>query len=186
MRVLSRSSWLVGACALAGLTGCAGGVLEAPAQAPIPAPAAPDAIAADSTDTAADVDVALPIAAAGGSVDRFVGRWGLASYHRDADRARAERDAHAQCGTPYVIANGPNGALTIHRADQGAAQELVLKRTEGGHTFIGPASEPAGGADDREVILASPNSFTVTWVKPDAAARSGTMVYVRCGTSAAG
>jgi hypothetical protein len=184
MRVLLRSFWLVGACSLAG---CAGGVIEAPAQgpvpaqAPVPAPAAPDA-AVDSTDA----DVAVPAVAAGVPIDRFIGRWGLGSYHRDADRARAEKDAHAQCGTPYVIAKGPSGGLTIHRADQGDAQELILKRTDSGHNFIGPASEPAGGGADREVILASPNSFTVTWVKPDAAARSGTMVYVRCGTSAAG
>jgi hypothetical protein len=174
MRVLSRSSLLVGAFALAGLTGCAGGAIEAPAQAP--APVSPDT-------TATDADAPVP---AGVSVDRFVGRWGLASYHRDADRAHAEKEARAQCATPYVIAKGPSGGLTMHRADQADAQELALKNAKVGHNFLGPASEPAGGPDDREVLLASPNSFTVAWVRPDAAARSGTMVYVRCGTSATG
>ena len=185
MRVLSRSSWLVGACALAGLSGCAGGVIEAPAQAPAPPPASPDTTST-ATDADADADAPVPAGAAGVLVDRFVGRWGLASYHRDADRAHAEKEARAQCATPYVIAKGPSGGLTMHRADQADAQELALKSAKAGHNFLGPASEPAGGPDDREVLLASPNSFTVTWVRPDAAARSGTIVYVRCGTSATG
>jgi hypothetical protein len=185
MRIPSRWSWLVGACALAGLSGCASGVIEAPAQAPAPAPA-PSIPDAASTDVDTDADAAVPTPAAGVSVDRFVGRWGLASYRRDADRAHAEKEARAQCGTPTVIAKGPSGGLTMHRADQAEAQELAVKSAKAGHNFIGPASEPAGGADDREILLASPNSFTVTWVKPDAAARSGTMVYVRCGTSATG
>jgi hypothetical protein len=56
-----------------------------------------------------------PYAGAGVSADQFVGGWGLASYHRDADRARTEKEAKAQCNRPYVIAKGPNGGLMMHR-----------------------------------------------------------------------
>jgi hypothetical protein len=115
-------------------------------------------------------------------VDQFVGRWGLASYHNDADRARTEKEARGQCNKPYVIAKGPHGGLMMNLADQAQLDELAVKGGDGGRTFIGPGGEPAGGPNDREVISPSPNSFTTTWVDADNAARYGTMVYVRCGT----
>ena len=34
------------------------------------------------------------------SADQLVGKWGLASYHKDADRARTMKEALAQCNKP--------------------------------------------------------------------------------------
>lgn len=120
-----------------------------------------------------------PYAGAGVSADQFVGGWGLASYHRDADRARTEKEAKAQCNRPYVIAKGPNGGLMMHLPDQSAPDELALKGAEG-HNYIGPPNDKPGGANDREVVQVSADSFTIHWVDPDTAQRYGTMVYERC------
>jgi hypothetical protein len=111
---------------------------------------------------------------------QFIGSWGLASYHRDADRARTEKEAKGQCGKPYVIAKGPNGGLMMYLADQAKQDELALKGGAGGRNYIGPANEAAGGANDREVTDVSGDSFTTKWVDPDTAQRYGTMVYERC------
>ncbi len=118
------------------------------------------------------------------SANQFVGPWGLASYHNEADRARTEKEAKAQCNRPYVIGKGPNGGLVMHLADQATPSELALKGAEGGRTYIGPTNEPAGGADDREVVDVSADSFTTRWVDPDTAQRYGTMIYVRCAGEA--
>jgi hypothetical protein len=112
----------------------------------------------------------------------LVGRWGLASYQKDADRPRTEKEARGQCNKPYVITRGPNGGVMMHLADQKQPQELVLKGGPGGKTFLGPAG-PAGGPDDRVVFAVDPGSFTVTWVDPENASRYGTMVYERCGAA---
>jgi hypothetical protein len=80
-----------------------------------------------------------------------------------------------------VIGKGPNGGLMMHLADQAQPEELALKGADGGRNYIGPPNEQAGSANDREVILVSPASFSVTWVDPDNQARYGTMVYARCG-----
>jgi hypothetical protein len=112
--------------------------------------------------------------------NQFIGSWGLASYHRDADRARTEKEAKGQCGKPYVIGKGPNGGLMMHLADQATPSELAVKGGEGGRNYIGPPTEAAGGANDREVTDVSADSFTTKWVDPDNAQRYGTMVYERC------
>jgi hypothetical protein len=114
------------------------------------------------------------------SAGQFVGSWGLASYHRAEDRDRTLKEAKAQCGRPYVIGAGPNGGVMMHLADQATPSELALKGGDGGRTFIGPANEAAGGANDREIVEASADSFTIHWVDPDNAQRYGTMVYERC------
>jgi hypothetical protein len=149
---------LTGACALL-LGGCNSLMGSA---APAPAAAAP------------------VVAPAAFSPDALVGRWGLASYQKEADRARTQKEARAQCNKPYVIARGPNGGVMMHLADQKQPQELVLKGGPGGKTFLGPAGVP-GGPDDREVSAVDPSSFTVNWVDPENAGRYGTMVYERCG-----
>ena len=118
------------------------------------------------------------------SPDALVGKWGLASYHKDADRARTLKEALAQCNKPYVINKGANGGLMMYLADQATLQELVLKAGADGRTFLGPPGD-AGTADDREVLDVDPNSFTTVWVDPDNVARYGTMVYQRCGKRAA-
>lgn len=143
---------LAGAFSLLGA--CAGGpaVPTSPAASSAPASIAPDAL---------------------------VGRWGLAAYHRDSDRARTEAEARRQCGNPYVVKRGPTGGVLMHLADQAEPQELVLKGGPGGANFLGPPGAP-GVMEDREVFAVSDKSFTVKWVNPDNANRYGTMIYVRC------
>ena len=125
-----------------------------------------------------------PVAAAPGvTVDQIVGKWGLASYHRDSDRARTIKEALAQCNKPYVISKGPNGGAMMYLADQPQLSELVLKGGKDGMTYLGPPGD-AGTADDRQVLDVDANSFTTIWVDPDNASRYGTMVYERCGKRA--
>jgi hypothetical protein len=114
------------------------------------------------------------------TADQLVGKWGLASYHKDEDRARTMKEAAAQCNKPYVINKGPSGGLMMYLADQKELSEVVLKAGPSGQTYLGPPGD-AGTADDRIVTNVDPNSFTTIWVDPDNASRYGTMVYERCG-----
>ena len=74
----------------------------------------------------------------------IVGRWGLAAYHREDDRARTEAAARSSCKQPYVIGAGTSGGVVMHLADQATPEELRLKGSQGGKNFVGP-SGPAGG-----------------------------------------
>jgi hypothetical protein len=114
------------------------------------------------------------------TADMLVGNWGLASYHKDADRVRTETAARAQCNKPYVISRGPSGGVMMYLADQSQAQELVSKRASDGKTYIGPASDPPGGPLDREVVSFNNGEFITQWVDPEVVSRYGTMVFVRC------
>ncbi len=114
------------------------------------------------------------------TVDMLIGKWGLASYRKDADRARTETAARAQCNKPYVISVGPSGGVMMYLADQPQAQELVVKAASDGKTYIGPASDPPGGQLDREVVSSDDGEFVTQWVDPEVASRYGTMVFVRC------
>jgi hypothetical protein len=114
------------------------------------------------------------------SADQLVGKWGLASYRKDEDRARTIKEALAQCNKPYVINKGPSGGVMMYLADSKELSELVLKAGPSGQTYLGPPGD-AGTADDRIVTNVDPNSFTTIWVDPDNASRYGTMVYERCG-----
>jgi hypothetical protein len=111
----------------------------------------------------------------------IVGRWGLAAYHKEEDRARTEAAAARGCNQPYVITLGPTGGVMMHLADQATATELRLKGAEGGKTFIGPAEDPPGGAQDREVVLFNGRVLILRWMDSEVQGRYGTMVYVRCG-----
>ena len=71
------------------------------------------------------------------SADSLVGKWGVAAYHRDSDRPRTEGEARRQCSNPYVIKKGPNGGLMMHLADESQPQELVLKGSASGVTYLG-------------------------------------------------
>lgn len=51
------------------------------------------------------------------SVDQLLGKWGLASYRKDADRARTIKEALAQCNKPYIIDKGPTGGVMMYLAD---------------------------------------------------------------------
>ena len=109
----------------------------------------------------------------------FVGRWGLASYHKPEDRARTEVAARGQCEQAYVIARGPNGGLMMHLADAAQPQELRLKGGPAGKAYIGPDG-PAGDAKDREIVTFDGRVMILHWVDPEVQGRYGNMVYVRC------
>ena len=113
------------------------------------------------------------------SPDALVGRWGVAAYHRDSDRPRTEGEARRQCNNAYTIKRGPNGGVMMHLADESEIQELVLKGSPSGVTYLGLPGA-AATASDREIVTVSDNSFTVKWVSPDNSTRYGTMVYIRC------
>jgi hypothetical protein len=123
------------------------------------------------------------VAAPAISTDQLVGKWGLASFHRDTDRDRTVKEAKSQCNKPYVIDKGPNGGVMMYLADQKEKSELVLKAGKDGVTYLGPPGD-AGTADDRMISNIDANSFTTIWMDPDNAGRYGTMVYERCGKRA--
>ena len=111
----------------------------------------------------------------------LVGRWGLAAYHKDEDRARTEAAAANQCRQPYIITAGPTGGVMMHLADQSTPTELRLKGAPGNKTFIGPAEDPPGGQQDREVVGFDGRVLALRWIDTEVQGRYGTMVYVRCG-----
>ncbi|HXD45887.1 MAG TPA: hypothetical protein VN655_12195 [Pseudolabrys sp.] len=110
----------------------------------------------------------------------LVGRWGLAAYHVATDRERTEAAALNACSQPYVITLGPGGGVMMHLADQATPSELKLKGAPGGKTFIGPAEDPPGGQQDREVEQFDGRILITRWIDPEVQGRYGTMVYVRC------
>lgn len=114
------------------------------------------------------------------SKERLVGRWGIASYHNDKDRARTEAQARAQCSLPYVITPGPTNGVMMHVADDAKLYELALKRGADGKTYIG-FDAPPGHPQDREILSATDNILIMRFVDPDAHRRYGTFVFVRCG-----
>jgi len=118
------------------------------------------------------------------SPDEFVGRWGYTSYHKESDRARTVSAAGRLCRTPYVIAKGPNGGVMMHLADEKQPSELRLKGSPEGKDYIGPDTEPGGGAKDREIISFDGRVLITRFLDPDAAKRYGNLVYVRCGPRA--
>ena len=115
----------------------------------------------------------------------LVGRWGLAAYHKEEDRARTEAAASGQCKQPYVISLGPSGGVMMHLADEATPTELRLKGAPGGKTFIGPADSEPGGPQDREVLTFNGRILILRWMDSEVQGRYGTMVYVRCGAEGA-
>ena len=115
--------------------------------------------------------------------EEIVGRWGIASYTRDADRSRTEAAARKQCAKAYVISKGPSGGVMMHMPDQTQATELRIKSSADARTFIGPGGE-AGGAEDREIVSFDGRVLVTRYVDQELATRYGTMVYVRCGPGA--
>jgi hypothetical protein len=152
---------LAAAVALA-LAGCTTGPEMPPAgAAPPPAAALPSSIPARD----------------------LVGRWGYASYHKEADRTRTEAAARGQCGQPYVIGAGPSGGVLMHLADEAQQQELQLKGGPGGKNYVGPVG-PAGDLKDREIVSFDGRVLVLRWVDPEVAGRYGTGIYVRCAARA--
>jgi hypothetical protein len=112
--------------------------------------------------------------------ERLIGRWGIASFHNDKDRARTEREARAQCSQPYTITKGPTDGVMMHVADDPKLYELRLKGDSAGKTYLG-FEAPPGHPQDREVLSATDNRMTMRFVDPETNRRYGTFVYVRCG-----
>jgi hypothetical protein len=108
------------------------------------------------------------------------GRWGLASYRDEKDRARTEAEARRACGNPYVIASGPQGGVMMYLADQTQPSELFVKMTPDGRSFIGPRGAP-GMIQDRVVMYFQNGVLIADWLDPSARERYGTMLFVRCG-----
>jgi hypothetical protein len=115
--------------------------------------------------------------------DEIVGRWGLASFQDQKDRARTEAAAKGQCKQPYVIGAGSSGGVIMHLADQATPQELRLKGSPSGKNYIGPPG-PAGGDQDREILSFDGRVMVTRFIDKDAAVRYGNMVYVRCAPRA--
>ena len=115
----------------------------------------------------------------------LVGRWGLAAYHKDEDRARTEAAARGQCKQPYNISRGPSGGVIMHLADQAQPTELSLKGGPDGKNYIGPGEDPAGAARDREIVAFDGRVLITRFTDPEIAGRYGTSVYVRCGAETA-
>jgi len=109
----------------------------------------------------------------------IVGRWGLGAYHRPEDRARTEAAAHGQCKQPYVINRSSTGVAMLGY-DNPQVQDMMLKGSYEGKTYIGPGPEPRG-AGDREVVSFDGRVLVLNWVDPEVASRYGIMVLVRCG-----
>lgn len=116
----------------------------------------------------------------------IVGRWGYAAYHRPDDRARTETAARGQCRNPYVIGQGPTGGVMMYLADQSELQELRLKGGPNNTNFIGPAGEPAGGPQDREIVSFDGRIMILRFTNREIDGRYGTGIYVRCAPSAGG
>jgi hypothetical protein len=115
----------------------------------------------------------------------LVGRWGLAAYHKEDDRARTEAAARGQCKQPYNISRGPRGGVMMHLPDQAQQTELSLKGGPDGKNYIGPGEEPAGSPRDREIVGFDGRVLVTRYIDPEVAGRYGTSVYVRCGAETA-
>jgi hypothetical protein len=137
-----------------------------------------------SSEPAPVVQSTQPLPASIPAAD-LVGRWGLAAYHKDEDRARTEAAAANQCKQPYIITLGPTGGVMMHLADQATPSELRLKGAPGNRTYIGPAEDPPGGQQDREVVGFDGRVLALRWIDSEVQGRYGTMVYVRCGPEGA-
>jgi len=132
----------------------------------------------DSPPPPAPAAAALPASL---HAEEIVGRWGLASYHREQDRARTEAAARGQCSPqPYVINRSGSGGVSMLGHDNPQVQDMNLKGSVDGKTYIGPGPS-AAGADDREVVSFDGRVLILKWVDPEIAGRYGTMVLVRCG-----
>jgi hypothetical protein len=59
-----------------------------------------------------------------------------------------------------------------------------MKGAPGNKTFIGPAGEPAGGLQDREITSFDGRVMTVRFMDPEVVSRYGMQIYVRCAPQA--
>jgi hypothetical protein len=111
--------------------------------------------------------------------DPLIGKWGVASYRDEKDRARTEKMARVHCANAYVIAKGPTDGVMMHIADDPDQHELALKKGADGKTYLG-FNAPPGDPADREVVELTPKLMVMKFVDPDTNSRYGAFVYVRC------
>lgn len=112
--------------------------------------------------------------------EQLIGRWGVASYRQDKDRARVAGIARSSCSKqPYVIAAGPNNGVMMHAADDSQLYELKLKGGSDGKTYLG-FEAPPGHLQDRVIVSMAEREMVLRYIDPDADNRYGTMIYVRC------
>ena len=111
--------------------------------------------------------------------EEIIGNWGLAAYHREQDRARTQAAAKSQCGKPYEIQASASGGVMMLGHDSPQIQEMTLKGSTQGKTYVGPGADPAS-PDDREVVSFDGKVLILKWVDPEVAGRYGNMVLVRC------
>lgn len=64
--------------------------------------------------------------------------------------------------------------------DNPQVQDMMVKGSYEGKTYIGPGAEPRGQGD-REVVSFDGRVLVLKWIDPEVAGRYGTMVLVRCG-----
>ena len=107
------------------------------------------------------------------------GKWGLASYRDEKDRARTQAEAKSACSNPYVIASGSQGGVLMHLPDQAQPTEVFVKTTPDGRSLIGPRG-PIGMPQDRVVMYFQGGVLITEWLDPSAKERYGTMLFVRC------
>jgi len=116
--------------------------------------------------------------------EEITGRWGLAAYHKDADRPRTEAAARNGCKQPVVITMGPTGGVMMYLPDSSKLEELRMKGAVGNKTFIGASGEEPGGGQDREILSFDGRVMITRYVDPEINGRYGTSVYVRCAPRA--
>jgi hypothetical protein len=112
--------------------------------------------------------------------EEIVGRWGLAAYHREQDRSRTEVAAKGQCSNPYPIEASASGGVMMYGHDNSQKQEMTLKGSPEGRTYLGPGTALAP-TEDREIVSFDGRVMILKWVDPEVASRYGNMVLVRCG-----
>jgi hypothetical protein len=112
------------------------------------------------------------------AAEDVVGRWGIASFHRPEDQARTEVAARNGCTQPYIINRSSEGVAMLGH-DSPKVQDMVIKASQDGRTYIGPGPD-AGGTDDREVVSFDGRVLVLKWIDPEVASRYGTMLLVRC------
>lgn len=111
--------------------------------------------------------------------EQLVGRWGVASYRQEKDRARTLAQARAQCRLPLVVTKGPKDGVMMYVADDTKLYELRIKGGSDGKTYVGFESPP-GDWQDREIVSLTDKEIVMRFVDADANNRYGTFIYVRC------
>jgi hypothetical protein len=110
----------------------------------------------------------------------IIGRWGLAAFYREEDRARTEIAARGQCRRPYTISRGARGGIMMHLADHAQPSELNVKVGPNGDFYIGLGEDPAGSPRDHRIISFDGRMLVARFVDEEVAERYGTRVYLRC------